>query len=852
MSGLRERVETHLFQDYDCTVISRSRSSAAQFEHSIKQMQAADAPAVSRRTVPAADFCAWVSAWDINQYQQVPAAGLREFAWSVTDLTQPSSRTNQTCRERVPERSDYERTLARRIAEHLHLAARPKDTPSASKVITLAVLPFVHSSDANRVYFNKTLPADKTYLHAEAALADCLPDGAAILSRDRIRQILAEHNLSALANNGAGLRAVAYLLPADALVCGAISRRLSRPTELRLDLHLVNAQSSVLQAAWQGCCADQADLPKLAAQGMKALMAMPWQTGTINAGAGADIRRRHEAENLIAHACFAEAWDLARDVPALYAPILQGVLSQAENFCYADTNDAGHDTYERQRLREILLTLDDMIGKRPYLESERDRVPWPDLIHAETTFWLGEFSESERLCRAHLSEHPHELTARARLILAWALFGQKQLTESQALFKAVAAEKGLMWYFPRLGAKTHWYWLNSLSIQLATASGNSIALYQQVRQKMKDRKLIYPLEIQAYLREVDRQQTPEQAIRELSSVLIYGSGDSLYPEWVARRPMNLAYRGWFIHLCPAYVVRGRCYEKVGKPQQATEDYALYLRMRSSPHVPNNLSASNGKKAKNAYDAEAIDGLDRLQKAGIRPKQKWLTPAETRPFPSDAHLYVIPVGLYDKGTIHAFVQETSRLMGTRVLLLPDVPLPGLPSREDKKGLRYYDAKALCASVLVKREIPSDVIQLVLATSENFRFAAEECEQQVGSPDNGATLLLSVKNAQNTPPYLLGLTVARCLHYRYAAPVSKRAEDEDSALTTTFLRTWDCCSSPCLFCEEMADRFHSGDTLPLLCPDCQAQYQKADFAKLKKQTSQALKKEGVILVPPGTAP
>ena len=60
--GLRERVETHLAREYDCTVISRSRAVAASLEQSIERMRTLCANAKPADTVLAADVCAWATA----------------------------------------------------------------------------------------------------------------------------------------------------------------------------------------------------------------------------------------------------------------------------------------------------------------------------------------------------------------------------------------------------------------------------------------------------------------------------------------------------------------------------------------------------------------------------------------------------------------------------------------------------------------------------------------------------------------------------------------------------------------------------------------------------------------------
>ena len=88
------------------------------------------------------------------------------------------------------------------------------------------------------MYFTKN-PTDTLYLGMEAVLQECLPKGATLLSRDRIRAILAEHRLASITEGDrAALRSVSHLLPAQALICGTVTRRLANPTELRMDLYL--------------------------------------------------------------------------------------------------------------------------------------------------------------------------------------------------------------------------------------------------------------------------------------------------------------------------------------------------------------------------------------------------------------------------------------------------------------------------------------------------------------------------------------------------------------------------------------------------------------------------------------
>ena len=841
--GLRERVETHLVQEFDCVVISRSRASAAAFERSVERLKAISAPALPPRAVPAADRCVQVSAWDFSQLYQVPVVGLRELSWSVTDLSRPPTATNCVFSEKVPERSEYERTLAGQVAKTLGLSPRPGGAPAASKAITLAVLPFVDMA-ARTVESQVSLPADRLYQHAESTLLECLPDGAKHLSRDRIAQVLAEHNLSALAENGAGLRAVAHLLPADALVCGTVSTRLAHPWEKRLDLHLVDVRGSVLQAAWQGCCTNKAELPSLAAQGMRALMAMPWNA--VAPTPPNDANRQREAAFLVSHGCFAEAWDLARDNPDLHGPILRGVLTQAMTFSHQDETRARDDTYQRQMLRETVRLLDDIIGERAYLDSEKERVPWPGLIRAENAFWLGEYEEAERLCRAHLSSHPNDLTERAELILAWALFKQKRIDESRVLLKRVFDSKGPMWRYPRLGGEARSFWPNDLSTELARASGDWRDVYERTKKKMRTNTLITEDEMRVYLREVDRLEGPAQTIQELTSLLIFNGSNSLYPELAASKPLDMTAKGWFSHLCPAYVVRGRCYEKTGQKQKAVEDYALFLRIKKYPFTPDGRFAGNREEVQAPFDAEALDGLTRLQQQGLNVQAPWLTPAQTRPFPPDAGVYVVPVGTNDQAVIQQFVKEAAVLMGSRVTLLPEIAVPRLSTLSSKACASFYNGKEFSAAVLGQLAVPDDVIQLVLVTSESFGFPARAGVQSVGSPDGGATLLLCIKRNRFFFQDRLPAVVAYGLGFRYMAPVSERYKRLDPEVTSTFLRTWDCCANPCLFSDEL-NIMPTLDKLFALCPRCQEKYRKVDLLSLQKKTVETLKKQGVKIIP-----
>ena len=106
VAGLRERVETHLTQEYDCIVISRSRPVAAAREQSVEQMKAICDAVQPTDRVLAADVCAWVSAWNeflfINR--QAPADGVRELSFAVTDLLSSDTNAAPLHLEKVPVR----------------------------------------------------------------------------------------------------------------------------------------------------------------------------------------------------------------------------------------------------------------------------------------------------------------------------------------------------------------------------------------------------------------------------------------------------------------------------------------------------------------------------------------------------------------------------------------------------------------------------------------------------------------------------------------------------------------------------------------------------------------------------
>ena len=839
--GLRERVETHLMQEYDCTVISRGQPVASAQELSIEKMRAVLALRPPPGSLQAADFCAWASVWDASLFTQgrIPADGLREISFVVADLAKPVENQTDLIREKVPDRSEYERSMARKIAEKLNLKRIPDQTTPPERGIALAVLPLVRYEQAKRISCGQTIPADKTYALMEAVLHDCLPAGATLLSRDRIRKILAEHHLVGIEDQGGAMRSVAHLLPAQALVCGMVTKRLFRPDEIRLDLHLISPCSGAILAAWEGRCADIGALPDIASAGVRELMAMPWRASIVQSTT--DIRRHREAEFMIAYSSFDAAWSLAKEDRALYLPLLKGLLRQAVNFYSWDVDDT-IETLGRQKLQEVSVMLDGLIGEQTYLDSEKERVPWPDLIRAEILFWLGTYGEAERLCRSHLTDHPKDLTERAELILAWALFKQKRYDESRTLLKHVTDSKGLTWYFPGFCEGTGWYWANRLNVELSKTRPDVSELYARAKKKMYQEELITEDEMGIYLQEVDKRESPEQTIRELSSILVYGSQCS--PALSSTKPLNMTVKGWFLHLCPAYVVRGRCFEKIGQKQRALEDYALFLRIKGYSLTEPPAVIDDTKKQQIPYISEAIRGQFRLRADGLTLKDQWLSMSQTRSFPTNAAIYVVPVGFYDKQTLDLFVKETASFLGARIDVLPSIALPkNVRMINMKSGTPTLSGQELVHAVLSQIAVPDDVVQLVLASSEVFCITEDNEYWRTGSFDGGNTLLLSIKG--NTFPHMeLKSRVPFCLQFRYL-PNTKEPWLDEPPGSKYFLMYRDYCSPPCLFGADL--KSGHGEKMSALCPTCQDAYGKVDFEALKRKTSEALKKQGVKIVP-----
>ncbi len=839
--GLRERVETHLAQEFDCMVISRSQPVASSQEQSIEQMRAVLALRPEPSSVQTADFCAWASVWDASLFVQglIPADGLRELSLVVADLSKPVENQTDILREKVPERSDYERAAACKIAAQLNLERITAKTQTAEKGIALAILPLIRHEQPERLSYGQPIPADKTYVQMEAVLQGCLPSGATIVSRDSLRNVLAEHHLVGLENQAGAMRAVAHLLPAQALISGTVSRRSFKPDEIRLDLHLVAPQSGALLAAWEGRCADIGSLPDIACAGVRELMAMPWKT--FFPRSAPDIRRHREAQFMLSHSGCDAAWSLAKNDPALYAPILRGLLQQAVCF-FSWEGGSNIETVERQRLQEIYVMLDDLIGKQTYLESEKERVPWPELIRAEICFWLGKNNEAEQLCRSHLADHPKNLPERAELILAWSLFKQKRYDESRMLLKQVTDRKGLTWYFPAFSAGTGWYWANRLHLELSKTIQDRAGLYACAKKKMLEDKFISEEEMRVYLDEVDKRETLDQTVRELSSILVYGGACS--PALLATKPLNMNVSGWFSHLCPAYVVRGRSYEKLGQKKKAIEDYALFLRIKGYALNSSSPVSDDRMTWQTPYIKEAMCGLFRLKAEGLRLKDQWLSMSQTRPFPANAAVYVVPVGFCDKKTLDRFVKETATFLGARIEVLQPLELPpNLKVFKSKSGTQAYDGKELVQAVLRTLSVPDDVVQLVLASSEVYRITEGNDYWRTGSFDGGNTLVLSIKG-NKFPQGELKRRVPHCLQFRYQTN-SKEPWLDEPPDSKYFLMYRDACSPPCLFGADL--KSGHGEEMTALCPRCQDAYRKVDFEVLKQQTVAALKKQGVKIIP-----
>lgn len=845
VAGLRERVETHLANDYDCVVISRSRPVAAALEQSIERMQAIQDVAQPPDQLLAADACAWASAWDefLLISRQLPAAGIRELSYAVTDLSRDGTNSAPLKREKVPERSDFERTLAQRIAAELGLPlASPARAGAASgKAVTLAVLPFARHEE--RSQYTTRNSNDSAYLSAETSLQKNLPPGASILARDRIREILAEHHLAGLEDSS--LRAVAHLLPAQALLCGTVTRRQTAPLELRLDLHLVEPCSGTLLAAWEGRCADAAGLNDLASKGAASLMAMLWKP-VAPANPSAKNRLR-EAQFMLAHANYAAAWSLAKDQPELFSPLLKGLLRQAGNYCvWMKPAPENPDAFLNRSLRETATMVDDLLKGQTQLantEADEDAVLWPDLIRSEIKYWLGEYAESERLCRAHLRERPDCLPARAELILAWALFKQARYDESRSLLSRVEQKKGLLWWFPGLGGA--WgagHWANNLNIALAEQSGDLSEPYRRVKAKMLARQFFVTPDIKLYLQAVEQQEGAAGAIRDLSSLLIFNPVQHYDETQRTLKDPPLYARCTFSDLSPAYAVRGRCYEQIGDKQHALDDYALYLKIAGfyGFHPPRANLRAEDAQLHAPYVAAATRAVQRLEAEGLTTKDQWRSLAETRPFPRNCAIYVVPVGTCDPVWMNRLIRETTNFIGARVELLPAVSTSGLKTTTSKNGMPCYDSQALAETVLKQIDVPDDTVQLVVATSEVFGIPGWSNTCQPASYDGGNTVLLPVRDP------LPRHAILYALHYRYV-PKDDTGWRMDAPEVSWFLHNTTYCISPCIFAGGLNTL--SGEAKGI-CPRCQETYRRVDFDALKIQTLSALKRQGTKITPAST--
>ena len=841
--GLSVRIETHLARDYDCTVISRSRAVAASLEQSIERMRTLCANAKPADTVLAADVCAWATAWDesLHHAGSPPVNGIRELSYAVTDLSRSPDVPPATKTERVPARSDYERLLAKRIAEALQIQPVSGETKSASKAGTLAVLPLIRLEDYIPYNVNRN-PDDTVYRLMESALQTHLPEGAALLSRDRIREILVEHNLSGLIEqDGNALRAVAHLLPARALVCGTVTRRLYNPKELRLDLHLVEACNNVLLAAWEGRCANEQALPELAATGIRELMAMSWRD-TVKLRPATAPERAQEARFMIAQNCYAAAWSLAGDQPELYQPLFAGLLSRVSQFSrWMLPVPDNPDAFRNLVVREACLMIEDLLGREGRPASLG--CPPPELIYAEMRFWLGEYAEAEKMCRAYLLDPKGEQAERAAMILAWALCKQKRYDESRTFLRQANAGQQNMWTYRVLDGSRRIPWGNALNQELATRTGDWSDAYREVKARMRGADLFSNEDMALYLREVEKREGAENAIAELSALLTSHPCFLSRKPVLAKRKIDLTARCSYLGLIPAYITRARCYESLGDKQRALDDYALFLRiMRYFGYDPD---PKKWQRVKLAPFISLIPGAEeavrRLGSEGFKARDEWRSMAEVRPFPKDAVIYVVPAGTCDKNMLALFIKYTTDFLGARIELLAGIPSLGIRQRTGPRGSPEYDGKELVDAILKQIAVPDDAIQLVVATSEVFRLQGDNlCIS--GSFDEGNTLLLSLKDYAFTTGHQMRDAVLFGLHYRYAPRYTGPFSERPSV--RLLLEDTEYCASPCVFGGDMQAK--SGEANGL-CASCQETYRKADFDALKQQTFAALKRQGVKIVP-----
>ncbi len=287
--------------------------------------------------------------------------------------------------------------------------------------------------------------------------------------------------------------------------------------------------------------------------------------------------------------------------------------------------------------------------------------------------------------------------------------------------------------------------------------------------------------------------------------------------------------------------QGLAYEELGEKEKAVEKYMMLLKAIKT-HKKNDIHLFPGLKK---YIIKSREKIKRLENETGTIKLDWKTAAQVRTFPADQKICVIPVGAIPTNIISGTAQKLGNYFGTEVSVLPTVSVPKklLPtgSRLRRKAYRLKPL-ALIKGVLSEAEFPSDTVFALFITKEQFdnKSGFEHSMTTICSPgyfnakcpDNPIIVSCAKQLKRNNNHDLIARDMA------WKAIVTFRSLYKGKEKYSFGYRIMPCREFPCVNSRRPAQ--NDGHRLPLLmCPECQKDYQKADFKQIQRKLQNNLK-------------
>ncbi|HCE46092.1 MAG TPA: hypothetical protein DET40_21315 [Lentisphaeria bacterium] len=678
--AIRDKVVSDLVRNYECVVISRSNGFAMVTENTLGKISAVrDGTAQTVNNIPAADFA-------ITGYFKVTK---REPKWAtlgctllITDLHEKSKADFRKA-EFVPnEDTNFSPEITAKIVDMLKLKPKKKFEP-VNEVLneTWAILPVSHLETLKQMEQS----ADRSLaMSMELALQESRKVKR-IVDHNEIDKVLQELKISSLSGATESLAGnIAGIVGADRVVMCTVSRASRKNDNIRADLLLVDGKTAeVLDSVSAICKKDELEktssllIVQLAQQRS---IAHPHGTATKEMRAKEyELYKEiiHNMENGWSDIDFVlsqteAAYMLVPDDPAKLFEIAAILHDNCLRMSWQqDMYDIYGKVLKYPKTKMIVNTIDKLLQP----ESLFLKTQYPLIIRADSHCLAGDFDTALNLINMHISQYPDTERAYASYVQGTIYYSKKEYQKAEACLAGYPPNKS--------DSK-----LNQLGVSLG------LHLYKILG---NDKKELGYLKIQrSYYWDVLRCLQLIKKLEGPKAVIEYSERRPLYSYETDRPEVQL-------ELAKVYLELGNR-EKAAEILRNANSDAMF-KVRGSKCYDNPEYA---KKVK--------DEIQELNKQLGASRVEWKKASQIAGIPDRYKIYIQPIGMTDLSIFTNAVPRIEEFWGTRVNILPVLPMPEDPlSFVKEKG--QYNSRLIVDRLHQAWKEPDDSIYTFYATDRD---------------------------------------------------------------------------------------------------------------------------------------